>query len=61
MEYTSESPGMRVWVITSNKPLGPARMPAKGKKNVVQVVESGVFEYQSLELKCSIRGCTSSH
>ena len=57
----SESPGMRVWVITPNKPLRPAKMPAKGKKVVVQVVESGLFAYQSLELKCSSRGCPSFH
>ena len=57
----SESPGMRVWVITPNKPLRPAKMPAKGKKVVVQVVESGLFAYQNLELKCSSRGCPSFH
>ena len=42
----SESSGMRVWVIPPSKPLRPAEMLAKSKKNLVQVVEKGAFEYQ---------------
>lgn len=37
---------MRVWVTPPSKPLRPAEMLAKSKKNLVPVVEKGASEYQ---------------